>query len=379
MRQLFEKIPLGKYITEDLNLTFGSKKEKVCKIPDASSDINALDNQEITLHERLAMVEPVVNKNITSLNELTQSTYIYKNYLAVTVGFVVSTKPHVKEGTHERTFIIVSIDDPSESVIRLPPAPSGQEHPHSEDALLAYLVNPLNIGRLVNLLSHKLERSYSSYLGHKVYAVVLDIHSTNTMCSRCEGNVYNAQTIRSISTSLLAQLEKRLRLEEYILPKEKSFRNDGIPLDSQRLHFVTRVSSQLPYGDNIRPTLKLGDKIIRFEEFFDPLYSVKDIISRVVWPPKIFELVMDYFGERTNIAGENDIPRDIKKYRNGVILHTPNAYNSKYTFFDNKEKYKELSALKCSFFSLPTKTIFGNTNSTAGSMPVVKDHGIRLL
>jgi hypothetical protein len=236
------KIHPGRYTVSDLRLAFGSKNpSKTCEIPDRWEKLDKEDGLDLTLHQRLAIAEAMASSNTQKVEEV-KGDATANNFVTANVGFVVSTKAHKQGGDHGRRFVTVPIADAKYLTFR--PLSSTKEDvaPHSERVLYKYLSNADNLAAILNYL--KVE--YGVDGGYKIYAVVLDIHSSRIMCEECESVTYQ-QGDRTERKKFISVLEKELEKQGYVLPKEKRTTPDILTPPSRRLHFVTRVSADYKF------------------------------------------------------------------------------------------------------------------------------------
>lgn len=284
------RVPAGTYFVYNLDLVYGSKKTaKQCTIPDKWDELDQQDKQKLTLHNRLAISEALISSNTDKLIDINNDDSS-NNYVVANLGFIVSTKKHVKDGNHNRRFITVPVVDPGYLTIRSKPS-SDSEAPHSEKGLYEYLKNPKVIQDILSYLTKR----YGIEPGFKIYGVVLDIHSSNAMCANCEDLTYK-QSMREQKDTLVSALETEFIKQNYILPKLKTS-SDALTPKTQRLHFVARVSGSKRFLELPRPKDTLGNQ----------------------YP---------------SITDKEEFDRDIRKFKNSVIVHT-------FTVKGEAEKYRK--------------------------------------
>jgi hypothetical protein len=198
--------------------------------------------------------------------------------------------------------------------------------------LYEYLSSANTIKIIIDHLSQAIKDRFKvdTYEGFKIYAVILDIHTSRDMCLNCEARTYIMQQDRDSEHCFLRQLEKQLIEDSYmyVLPKIKNT-SDHIQPRVVRLHFATRISSYAPNGlsRNHQPCQKLANTLSFWYRKFDAL-KAED--------------------------------RDVKRFNNSVILHTDNDSWNKYKFY-NQESHTNIS------YVMPAQTIFANTNSQTQS------------
>lgn len=184
-------LPGRKYVT-DLGLFRGAKNpKKRVEIPDALSAAKT----SLSLHQVLASYEYHLDR--FGLGSAA------KNFAVATMSFVVSSKPHAKNGSHERRLVTLPVY--LENL-----ATKVDPGKHSEKALIDNLKRDLGLqseSRLVTQLFQICDRQP----GIKVYNVVLDFHSTREVCQDCGTHLREFQTDLSPTgfTHLLAAQLKR--------------------------------------------------------------------------------------------------------------------------------------------------------------------------
>jgi len=257
----------GRRVINDLTLFYKSKYlHKTCKIPDQWEDLNNKDGLSLTLHQRLALSEFSTNEfltqPITSLDELDKKKPFVNsnNYFVVNIGFVVSSQSHEKDGTHTRQFYTMPISDDVYQHIRSKPSDNNSNDRvirlHSEVAFHAVMTNK----NFVDALIKKFINQFKIKAGFKIYAVILDGFSTQSICGSCEEIFYKLQQDRG-EGSFLAILENILvKTYNLKLPHKKPMDDPSyfkIPR-MQRLHMVTRVSHICDYSKQPRTQEMLG-------------------------------------------------------------------------------------------------------------------------
>lgn len=357
------RIMPGRYMTEDLNLFFSSKnKSKECQIPDKWAEFDIEDEQNLTLHQRLSMIEAFTVSQANYPKELKEelgpNIQHARNYVAATLGFVVSTQSHKPKGSHKREFIILPIDDPNFSIFKQ----SGLAGSHSEKNLFFYLKNKDNLERLILDLSKKLDNKYGSHIGHKIYAVILDIHSTRSMCDPCEQETYLFQGNRMDGT-FLNKLETILKQYNYKLPKEKTY-CDILTPDNCVLRFATRVSASMcdTFNYQERPNKKIDNHVYHYPRSDQ---VIRHVISVAIDNMNIEELQLSIL---LDIIVSYIIERDIKKYHNSVILHTNSSQDKEKYESYKRDFYFPLAYSASRTLFLSRQTIFANTNSQTESV-----------
>lgn len=229
----------GVRLTTDLSLFYGSKQPlKICEIPDRDPILDKIDGGALSLHQRLSCF-------IWYQKQLQQDTSI-NNYVTLNIGFVVSQKPHASTSRIERRrqFVSIPIRDPRFAVVW---SQGNRDAVHSELLLYQYLSNPSHIDFIIT----NLQRIYKIYPGFKIYAMVIDLHTLNNMCSKtCTPATFENQ----LGGSFIQLIEKRLAELHYVLPSLKTPCPDLFTPQHKRLHIVTRIShSKIFDSDETRP------------------------------------------------------------------------------------------------------------------------------
>ncbi|CAM4500862.1 MAG: hypothetical protein LEGION0403_FIIPPAGN_01806 [Legionella sp.] len=228
---------------ESFDLFYGSKKaHKIVKVEG--------DN----LHFQLRKLE---NEERESRDYGTTNTI--PNYVVANIGFVVTDRPHQKEGPHARKFLTFPIKYESQyishvttvydfdeitgnglkferssvfltSLLRHSPTHTHndintyykkgtntftQNYHHSERALWGALERPEMIQWIVSTLDNELFSYSQKEKGYKVYCVTLDLHSTRYLCAHCEPSSFAFQ---KRTGSFLKTLADALTEKQYKLP-----------------------------------------------------------------------------------------------------------------------------------------------------------------
>jgi hypothetical protein len=200
------KVFEGRKYVSSLNLYRASKKpDKICEIPNKSLEMNKLDGLDMTLHQRLEILEQYFSAGVAR----NSSNLVFAN-----LGLVVSAS-NSKE-YNKRQFITTSIYDKERLVIRSTFNNKLCDYTHSEAGLCDCLCNEEFLNAQVAQLIIA-DRSYKK----KVYAVVLDIYSSREMCLNCESILHKLQVERD-ERSFLKILAKILGQNDYEL-SEKEF------------------------------------------------------------------------------------------------------------------------------------------------------------
>lgn len=189
--------PGRKYVINLSLFRSSSKAYKVCEIPDLDHKLNQYDEAKLTLHQRQSLFERNYKANKSS------------NLVVLNIGFIISDTPR-DDFNHKPIFITFpfKIDD---NVIMVSQPKNGRTH--SESVMCDYL--KLKIDLIVDKLKEKIK----NINGHKVYALVLDLHSTNEICEECQLELHDLQCNYE-AESFLSRMEKALRNAGCILPKK---------------------------------------------------------------------------------------------------------------------------------------------------------------
>lgn len=378
------RLHAGRYRLYNLDLCYGSKNgkpHKTCVVPDRWEKLDAEDGLNLTLHQRLAIAEAFLSSQTTSPQQIFDADSV-NNHVTANIGFVVSTKPHAKGGDHGRKFITIPLIDLTYLTIRYKPANPDQERQHSEEGLYYYLSLPENLTRII----HSLWYDFGITKGHKIYAIVLDLHSTNAMCRDCEDTTYRLQASHSNGWPFVATLEQLLQQCGYILPKKKTYTPDILTPSSRRLHVVTRVSASLPYSSHPRPGEMVNNRYTGYTyPEFDGLEPPVEIEASIKVAGEItLSLQIGASGniavgfktadKKQDIADNKEekrvttnnqacyFTRDVRRFHNAVVIHGHTSSlidKARFSRFRDKETYASLAAEK-GFLAMYRQTTFVN-------------------
>lgn len=214
----------GRRIDKDLSLYFESDEGR-CEIPDAWPALSNVDGRdELTLHQRLA-----ISNQAATIDSITTNCYI-----TAALTFIISKNKYVPGNVQMRA-LTIAIDDPNYAQYQREGEAS---YAHAEEVLFHYLKKTENLSRLISDLNSQ----YSLSTGHKVYGLVLEIHSTYSMCDGCESRTYTLQSDRS-PESFLVKMEDCLQAAGFVLPEVKKT-NDILTAKTICLNMTTRVSAR---------------------------------------------------------------------------------------------------------------------------------------
>lgn len=182
----------GIIFTSNFTLCYSSTKnpiEKNCLIEDKSE----YNGQSI--HDRQALDEAVyANQSYVGKNEWLDipSRITENNYLLVDIGFVIGMQSYEKGSTIKRKFISLPVDLSVEGLARegLYRTRGGRSK-HSEVNAYEIIMN-----RVVLITLLRTFRQHLSLLEHetrKLYAAVIDIHSSQDVCDGCETESFRFQ------------------------------------------------------------------------------------------------------------------------------------------------------------------------------------------
>lgn len=234
-----------KYITH-MNFLRSSKKEwKICNIPDAFQILDKMDGAQLTLHERLAINETRIRRH---------NHCHAKNLVVANLGYLISDLPK-SDPNHKPVFVTVPIVAENYLVFA---EKNLFEGTHSETAL-CYVLKKQDY--LKSLLTD-LKNLYPHGEGHKIYAIILDLHSTREVCNDCQKLLHGLQTDYT-EDSFLKQFETLLLNKGYLLPR-KSYVDQQENSTFPKLRLTLRASGILDPGvyeqnTNVMPGRLLQD------------------------------------------------------------------------------------------------------------------------
>jgi hypothetical protein len=200
---ILEKNNLGlfrgrKYVSDLMVYRNSSKAGKMCSIPNKSDAMNQIDGLDMTLHQRLELLEQYYSRGRAK----NSSNLVFAN-----IGLIIAdSSPGRSEA---RKFITAPIFDQNYLVIR---GSGGETGTHSEDALYEYFCNEKLISEHINQLLNS-----DASTQKRVYAAILDLYSTRECCLDCGEVLYKLQT-ENDDKSFLGILTKILKGKEYKLP-----------------------------------------------------------------------------------------------------------------------------------------------------------------
>lgn len=226
-----------RYVAQ-LHAALTSKRsEKYCEIPDG--DLRWEYPLGLTLHQMMSFYEDAMWYD-GALVEVSRQA---NNLLLANLGFVVS------EG-ESRRFVSIPICVEDYLVFTEADA-SAIVDPHSEDLLYCVLLNNKHLQHLVDELLALLTAANS-----KVYALVLDIHSTKEICQDCEKVLCSLQQDYQ-EGSFLYQIEAMLAQAGLRLPKEKITEEVTV---KPRLPLMIRASCREQYLSKSKERLTLSSE-----------------------------------------------------------------------------------------------------------------------
>jgi hypothetical protein len=320
----------GKKYVCDFTLRIESKKskEKDCNIPDSWIEISKKekdfdDNLSLTLHQRLSLAR-----------EYFEGKKSVDNMVVANIGFVVSQADWSK-GMHSRKFATFPLED--KKYIILGKSAEGSAETHSEDEVIRFLND--NVAAIVEQLA-------SVYLPNskykrKVYAVVLDLNSTNEVCSGCTIKLRNLQKNYE-KDDFMYKLQVELHSRGFILPNRSLF--------SSKKESNGR-SDQQEFMPN-RPVLRLIIRASGVDFYKTSSFAKKD---------------EQYIPESTL---KDECERNIKKHSLGILFHLPHRKHKDSGILAGKYNLSHQKSLGIfetqGFFSLYCQTGFANSGGGNG-------------
>lgn len=252
------KVHPGIYFISNLELSYrGKYPNRICEIPDQWFELDHQDYIEnLTLHQRLAITEAFVTSSAHDINLLSEDSLPSTksaNFVTANIGFIVSNKAWKfrKEDDYRLEFITIPIDDAAHDIFR---PEDNEPGTHAESIFYEYIKKINTQRKIACILTENLLKRFRSADRHKIYATILDMHTSLDMCTTCEEKTYKIQQDRSAG-SFLKNLEDVLESEfNFILPKEKNDPNKLLLPKSKRMQCVTRVSSYLKYRRGVQPS-----------------------------------------------------------------------------------------------------------------------------
>lgn len=311
------------------------EKIQTWHIPDRWPEMDEIDGLSLTLHERLAIAEAIISSGANTLEEIYDCSPP-PNYVVANVGFLVSEMPADLMEEQSCVFITIPIADPDFLILLNRPTDKSIDRIHSEEMLYNYFKINETWEVIINILKNKFQIS----VGHQIYAVVLDIHSTNVMCGHCESDSYLLQG-KFFQNNFPDFLEIILKQAGYRLPAKKYNAPDILTPSSQCLYFAMRITASKIYSSSPRPQDELGYQYPEFNEF-NPDPDEKEIKSE----------------EMCRYPSEQDGTFDVRKLYNSVVLHKIVDEKAEARF----RKKTTYAALDCpsGFFAMPKYTAFEN-------------------
>jgi len=303
-KQAIEKGKLAKHglsFTNSFSMFIGAKNpNKQCLI--------SHDRHRLTLHQRQALAERMIDTAfIGGTGQGTQQSIKFRyeknhqlgeacniqshslkryNLAVANIGFVITDIPHNKP-EHLRLFKTLPLQVPSpgsSSTSTTTDICTIYRHPHvnpqliesntkgktngshSEPSLFSYLLDEQNIKSII--IKFKELYKIAESKNYKIYAVVIDIHSSYDICEECYKSAQNFQ--RKFRAKILTALEE----DGFILPKNypnlllnetasgafSTFLPNEQP-DNRKFRLILNYSSQLGYIEGM-PSKPPFDKIV---------------------------------------------------------------------------------------------------------------------
>ncbi|MBS0288001.1 MAG: hypothetical protein JSR17_11930 [Proteobacteria bacterium] len=259
--------PGRKYVTNLYLFRSSSKPHKICEIPDSDPASNKLDNASLTLHQRQCIIEMKYKNKYPYSNTSLNKKFESSNLVVLNIGFIISDNPK-SDLNHKPIFITFpfKIDN---FVIKAFPKPK-DDRTHSESLMCDFLKEKSDL--IVNMLKEK----NKIIRGHKIYALVLDIHSTNEICADCQNELHNLQykdKSKDKTDSFLERMEQALLKEGCILPQKNvcdGIKGRMIGDNCPKLKLIIRAS-----GLNGFDNYKEGEGLPRASLVINPPHDIK--------------------------------------------------------------------------------------------------------
>ncbi len=234
-------------------------------VKEKTVDTTYLYENKQDIHLKLAMTVRYATKKYPHYAQLTatedspsscyafhgpKSSYPHGNYLAANIGFIVSKEVWKTEHTHGRKFLTWPISPLQKGIYGFPKLSATKlkkelerrhgalkkkstTYFHSEEAL----VHCMESDDFINSLKVQLENS-GIQKGYKIYAIILDIHSSQYPCNDCK-------------EAMNYLLEKSAEDKEGFLYKLKVTLGDyKFSEKRKRPYMLIRVSADMPYQGN---------------------------------------------------------------------------------------------------------------------------------
>lgn len=205
------------------------------------------------LHEQLKKHEQILRYSLISQGNIIDK----RNVAIATISFIVSRYPLIEKHAHTnepesicisfnivvpKEIWFVNTDKDEAEILKLknylkenaskylqePFIPSDKVTPtmdhHSEPALYRYLMGVKTVKDFVTCLAAKFPETQGK--GHRVYAVILDIHSSNSMCKYCAP--LSLAMENSNEGGFLKLLKIELENKDFAISKQKNSREKDI-------------------------------------------------------------------------------------------------------------------------------------------------------
>ena len=226
LEQLISLIGQREFVVEQFILYLGANKPH--KLAEIGVDLDR--NTGLDLHERQSLAERLIFARTTNMHDIERG-WPKTTYLIASFGLAISDRPHMTNGNHKRVFKTISIKVEDFVIAEQ----QGKTEGHAEEALYAFL---LREERVMSLLESFKQRYGIKAAGHKVYAVVLDLHGTYDMCLSCSEKGLDFQN----------------KFRELLLKCLPAQRLKGLTHYPEQLPVIIRYSSDFKY-DYPRETL----------------------------------------------------------------------------------------------------------------------------
>lgn len=177
----------GIIFTSDFTLTYNSKKnpEKNCIISDHASELD-----DFSIHDRQALDEALqVNRKYFKEKGWIETPVSFgSNYLLVNIGFVMSIEKYQKQAQIKRRLYTGPLYLPEEAGTNLTIVHREKTSGHSEINLYDLLLYSDNLAPILNYFRKLWGIPFDET--RKIYACIIDTHSSQDMCDQCELNTY---------------------------------------------------------------------------------------------------------------------------------------------------------------------------------------------
>lgn len=219
----------GIIFTDDFRLTYNSRKNnrKNCLIADKES-LN-----DYSIHDRQAIDEAVFanQNNLKDKNEWQETPCELKarNYLLANIGFVMGIERYVKGSIIERKFcsipLYLSKATETDALLIVGRKTNG----HTEDNLYDLLLDSSSLIKILNYFKKELNVPMTEQ--RKLYACIVDIHSSQDVCDGCELRTYKFEAafpeiIAKIASQVMFEISRHFKTVVRASSSRKSSSDD---------------------------------------------------------------------------------------------------------------------------------------------------------